>query len=788
MASVYLARTEHRSGFEKIVALKVIHDHLVGEEAFVEMFLDEARLAAGIDHPNVCTVFDFGQHNGVYYLAMEYLLGEPIKRVARIIAKRKDASEIKRLPWYVARIIADASEGLHAAHELRGSDGEPLGVVHRDVSPENIVVTYDGGVKIVDFGVAKAAERIHETKVSKIKGKFAYVSPEQVRNEEVDRRADVWGLGVCLWEALTLRRLFRRDSDAATLSAVVFDDVPAPSEVSPWVPPALDKIVLRALARDREQRYRTARALGQDLRKFLTSSGMTLGTAELSEWMETLFPNEREARQLMLQQARQGKPSDSFPAVTDEGSYSGETMPSVSALVSPEQAAILQRGVPLPELGRQLRERGASASGAVAGLIALDACDALHDRPAAVNAEQVRVSEDGLVSLAPPLDPCRASEAARSVVHALASLPLKPGPITDLLRGAEFRSPAELHAALAGRLAPLARGQARKELIELLLGAEGAPTLPPAGSAAGSAPRVDPLVKYAEDTTGIQTLGGGDSGILDLPADDDLAREMKGGGALRGFLVLLLALGAAAAALAISRPQLVRGWLGLQVEEPPPPEPEPIAAEPIAGELVLHVAPPDARVLLFAGRAPVDLEDVPISAPPPVLATLEGYADTWAQVPGDARWSDGRFDLAVSLRGEGEEPPSPPPAPAAPSGDPERGTLHVVTTPPAAKIFRLLGTGPDLRVEDIEVDRAQELLVLREGYGTGRSSPRPLGAIPSDLASSAPSSCARARGDPRVGVGGGGGPSLRCRRPRQPKTVEPRRTSAGLASAAHPAH
>ncbi len=713
MATVYLARTEHRSGFEKVVALKVIHDHLVGENAFVEMFLDEARLAAGIDHPNVCTVFDFGQEQGVYYLAMEYLLGEPIKRIARIIARRKDKEEIKRLPWYVARIIADASEGLHAAHELRGADGEPLGVVHRDVSPENIVVTYDGGVKIVDFGVAKAAERIHETKISKIKGKFAYVAPEQVRNEEVDRRADVWGLGVCLWEALTLRRLFRRDSDAATLSAVVFDDVPAPSEVSPWVPADLDKIVLRALARDREQRYRTARALGQELRKFLTISGMTIGTAEISEWMERLFPHERESRLLILQQARQGKPSDSFPAVTDEGSYSGETLPSVSALVSPEEAAALRRGVSLADLGAELARFERRASDAVAGLIALDVCDVLQDRPVAVSAEQIRLSEDGLVLLSPPLDACRASEAARSLVRAVRALPTASGPISELLRSAEFRSPLELHAALAEALRPMARGQARKELIELLSPAGGSTS--PDG-AASSTTGVDPLVKYAEDTTGIQTLGT-DRGVLDLPPDDDLARDIKGGGAGRALLVVLLLLGAGAAALALSRPTLVRSWLGLdEPDTAAAPEPtEPIEQEPIAGELVLHVSPQDARVLVFEGRAPVDVGDIPVGVSQPLVAMLEGYAATWAQVPADARWVDGRFDLAVPLLEEEASAPELPLPTAAPSDAP-RGTAHVVTTPPGAKIFRLVGVGPDVRVRGLDTARAQEILVLREGY------------------------------------------------------------------------
>ena len=142
MATVYLARSENEAGFEKIVALKVIHDHLAGEKSFVDMFLDEARIAANINHPNVCTVFDFGVDKGIYYLAMEYLLGEPLGRIIRTIAKRQKKDEVKELPWYLARVLADACEGLHAAHELTDATGRHLGVVHRDVSPENIIVTY----------------------------------------------------------------------------------------------------------------------------------------------------------------------------------------------------------------------------------------------------------------------------------------------------------------------------------------------------------------------------------------------------------------------------------------------------------------------------------------------------------------------------------------------------------------------------------------------------------------------------------------------------------------------
>lgn len=337
MATVYLARTGKSGGqgFEKLVALKAIHSHLADQPAFVNMFLDECQIASAIDHPNVCSVLDFGQEQGIYYLAMEFLLGESLSQIARAIARRRDPDELVSLPWYVSRVIADACEGLHAAHELQDSRGTPLRVVHRDVSPENIVVTYDGAVKIVDFGVAKAAQRIHETQVAKIKGKFAYVSPEQVHNQELDRRTDIWGLGVCLWESLTLKRLFRRDSDAATLSAVLFADIPPPSTVRRWVPPRLDKIVMRALSREPSERFPDARSLGLALREFLTQTGATIGIAETGDWMQRLFEAERERRLAMVHRARQGL--ETGPFVTEKGENSGCTMPSISVRISQEE-------------------------------------------------------------------------------------------------------------------------------------------------------------------------------------------------------------------------------------------------------------------------------------------------------------------------------------------------------------------------------------------------------------------------------------------------------------------
>lgn len=307
MATVYLARTEGASGFDRLVALKIIHPHLAKQREFVDMFLDEARIAARIVHPNVCSVFDFGQEGGTYYLAMDYLVGETVGRLMRAAWKRPEVVQRKGTLSIFARVIAEAAEGLHAAHEARGDDGQLLGVVHRDVTPQNLFVGYDGSLRVVDFGVALAVGRSHHTAVGTLKGKYPYMSPEQVTQKPVDRRSDVWGLGVCLWEMLAGKRLFRQTSEFETLKAVTEARLPRPSEVNPNVPPALDAVVQRALTRDRELRYPTARDMSKDLSAAVSSlGGATAG--DVAELMDELFASERADRLLLMERARKLDP------------------------------------------------------------------------------------------------------------------------------------------------------------------------------------------------------------------------------------------------------------------------------------------------------------------------------------------------------------------------------------------------------------------------------------------------------------------------------------------------
>ena len=299
MASVHLARMDGPGGFQKWVAIKRIHPHLVEDESFVNMFLDEARIAARISHPNVATVFELGKHENTYWIAMEYLHGEPLREVMR----RTEELTQPMAPEIACRVIADAAEGLHAAHELLGKNGEKLGLVHRDVSPHNLFVTYDGSTKVVDFGIAKFSSRMANTRAGTLKGKLAYMSPEQVAGEPIDRRSDVFALGVVLWELTSGQRLFRMDNDLDTLAKVQECNVPRPSTIVRGYPIDLEKIVMKALAKTKNERYRTARELSRALQSLLMRRGLFMGSDEISAYMQSVFGDRIQKREAHLRWA-----------------------------------------------------------------------------------------------------------------------------------------------------------------------------------------------------------------------------------------------------------------------------------------------------------------------------------------------------------------------------------------------------------------------------------------------------------------------------------------------------
>ncbi|AUX36576.1 MULTISPECIES: serine/threonine-protein kinase [Sorangium] len=296
MASVHLARMDGPGGFQKWVAIKRIHPHLVEDDQFVDMFLDEARIAAGINHANVAQVFDLGKDDNTYWIAMEYLHGEPLREVMR----RAEERRLRISPELAARICSDAAEGLHAAHELRGKNGQLLGLVHRDVTPHNLFLTYDGYTKVVDFGIAKVADRLSSTRAGTLKGKLAYMSPEQVRGNEVDRTTDVFALGVVLWELTTNQRLFRMDTDLDTLEKVQACVVPPPSTIVPDYPIELESVVMKALAKHKQDRFQTAREFSRALQNFLMRSGIFVGSEEVAQFVQQVFADRIQKREAHL--------------------------------------------------------------------------------------------------------------------------------------------------------------------------------------------------------------------------------------------------------------------------------------------------------------------------------------------------------------------------------------------------------------------------------------------------------------------------------------------------------
>jgi serine/threonine protein kinase len=288
MADVFLARDDAPRALARHVVVKRIFPHLARDGQYIGMLLEEARLAALLRHTNIVQVHEAGEHDGQYYIAMEHLHGHDVARLGMRLA-----ATTRRMPLeQILHIVISVCAGLHHAHELRDSDGSPMGVVHRDVSPHNVFVTYDGHVKLVDFGIAKAAFRAHHTQTGVIRGKVGYLAPEQALAQPVDRRADVFSLSVILWELVTGTRLFPGDDPFVTMRKVVENDAPPPSSVRPDVHPSFDRILARGLARDREARYPTARALAEDLESLAREAGAVLSQRTLAELVTELCPED----------------------------------------------------------------------------------------------------------------------------------------------------------------------------------------------------------------------------------------------------------------------------------------------------------------------------------------------------------------------------------------------------------------------------------------------------------------------------------------------------------------
>jgi eukaryotic-like serine/threonine-protein kinase len=338
MAEIFLARQAGLEGFEKTIVIKRIRPHLSKQPSFVKMFLNEAKLAAQLNHPNIVQIYDLGKIGETYFIAMEYIFGRDMRRV---IPK----AESMGIPFpmvYALKIASSICEGLYFAHQKTDIYGNPLNIVHRDVTPENIFVSFDGTVKMLDFGIAKAANQIEQTRAGEIKGKLSYMSPEQVVGKQLDARSDIFSLGTVLYEWITGFKLFTGDNEVAILKSISEAKIYAPSYFKADVPEAVEHILMKALEKDREKRYQTAWEMQYDVDQFLSQYEFTPSNIHLSNFLKQLFTDELEDERKRL--LTEGAPLPVEEEVDDEDEEGEEEEVTPTGAAAPPSAALRASG------------------------------------------------------------------------------------------------------------------------------------------------------------------------------------------------------------------------------------------------------------------------------------------------------------------------------------------------------------------------------------------------------------------------------------------------------------
>ena len=322
MGRVYLARRSGQAGFERLFAIKVMHDRLRDDAEAKLMLLDEAHIASRLHHPNVVSVLDVGRYADGHYLVMDYVEGCTLKQLL-------ERTPGYRPPRLLVSIMLDALRGLHAAHTLRNADDEPFQVVHRDVSPDNLLIGLDGCCRVTDFGVAKARERLTDTQVGVCKGKIAFMAPEQLRDGRVDRRVDVWAAGVTLYAALTGEHPFRARENASILHSIMNDEVVPPSQLGMAPPAAFDAVVLRALERDPDKRFPDAQAFADALREVALAADLLGTSADVATWVDTASGYRLAQRRRMIAELSRYESQVSEQSLAVEQESTVEAAPSV---------------------------------------------------------------------------------------------------------------------------------------------------------------------------------------------------------------------------------------------------------------------------------------------------------------------------------------------------------------------------------------------------------------------------------------------------------------------------
>jgi eukaryotic-like serine/threonine-protein kinase len=315
MAEVWRGKMFGAGGFERLVAIKRILPNIAEDEEFITMFIDEAKISVQLTHANIAQIYELGHINNSYFIAMEYIPGKDMRAIFERCRKKGEPAPIPLSCYVVSKLC----EGLDYAHRKKDGMGRDMNIVHRDVSPQNVLISYEGEVKVIDFGIAKAAGKATKTQAGILKGKFGYMSPEQIRGLPLDRRSDVFAIGVCLYEMLTGERLFVGDSDFSVLEKVRKAEVTPPSTYNRRVPEQLEKIVLKALARDVDTRYQYANELADDLQRFLITSDSIFSRKDLMQYMKSTFAEEVEREKMRLQEYAEIKPPEGIAVAAEMG-------------------------------------------------------------------------------------------------------------------------------------------------------------------------------------------------------------------------------------------------------------------------------------------------------------------------------------------------------------------------------------------------------------------------------------------------------------------------------------
>ncbi|MDP1827220.1 MAG: protein kinase [Archangium sp.] len=343
MAEVWRAKTFGAGGFERIVAIKRILPNIAEDEEFISMFLDEAKITVQLNHANIAQIYELNNLSNSYFIAMEYVSGKDLRAVFDRCRKRGEPAPIP-LTCYA---IAQCCEGLDYAHRAKDRQGRDMSIVHRDVSPQNALVSYDGEVKVIDFGIAKAAGKATKTQAGILKGKFGYMSPEQIRGLPLDGRSDIFAIGVCLYEMLTGERLFVGDSDFSVLEKVRKVEVLPPSHFNRKIPDQLEKIVMKSLAKDVDDRYQHATELGEDLRAFMYSTGNAFARKDLAAFMKATFAEDYEKERARITEYAEVKAPEGMLAAAEMGFGVGQVPQMGGSAQSPSAVTSVPTQMPI---------------------------------------------------------------------------------------------------------------------------------------------------------------------------------------------------------------------------------------------------------------------------------------------------------------------------------------------------------------------------------------------------------------------------------------------------------